>query len=66
MLAYSSIANSIDEYIKMEKSSFLECIELFCRSVVSFFGEQYSCRPTIYDLRGLLAKEEERGFPSMI
>jgi hypothetical protein len=57
-VAYGSIANSIDEYNKMEKRSFLECIELFYRSVISCFGEEYSHRPIVDDLSRLQAKEE--------
>jgi hypothetical protein len=34
MLACCSIDDSIDEYIKIEKSSTLECLKLFCRGVL--------------------------------
>jgi hypothetical protein len=45
----------------MRKSSALKCLEHFCRGVISCFGEEYSRRPTIDDLRRLLGKGEERG-----
>jgi hypothetical protein len=51
MLAYNSIADSIDEYIKMGKSLVLEYIEHLCRVIISCFGEEYSCCTTIDDLR---------------
>lgn len=59
MLAYDSVAESIDKYIKMRKSSVLEWLEHFCRDVISCFGEEYSHHPTINDLRQLLAKRGE-------
>jgi hypothetical protein len=59
MLAYGSIANSIDEYIKIGKSSPLNYLEYFYKGVISCFGEEYSCCHTIDDLRRLLVKGEE-------
>jgi hypothetical protein len=47
MLAYDSVVESIDGYIKMGKSSALECLEHFSRGVISCFGVEYSHRPTI-------------------
>lgn len=44
----------------------LECLKLICRGVISCFGEEYSRCPTVDDLRRLLAKGEERGFPGTI
>lgn len=66
MHAYSSVADFIDVYIKIGKSSALECLELLCRGVISSFNEEYSHRPTVDDLMWLLAKEEERRFSGMI
>jgi hypothetical protein len=36
------------------------------RGVISCFSEEYSRHPTINDIRQLLAKGEERVFPSMV
>jgi hypothetical protein len=33
-LSYGNVANSIDEGIKIGKSSALECLKLFCRGVI--------------------------------
>jgi hypothetical protein len=60
ILAYENITNFIDEYIKMRKTFVLECLKLFCRSVISCFGEEYNCYPIINDLRQLLAKWGEK------
>jgi hypothetical protein len=49
MLAYTSVTDSIDEYIKMDKGSALECLKFF-------LGMPFSC------LRRLLAKGEEMIF----
>lgn len=44
---------------KWGKRTILECLEYFCLGDISCFGEQYSRRPTIDDLRLFLAKGEE-------
>lgn len=53
MLAYGSIDDSIDEYIKMGESSGLECLELFSRGVIACIRAEYTCRHTNDDLRHL-------------
>jgi hypothetical protein len=63
MLAYDSVADSIHEYIKIEKNSTLECLKHFCVGAISCFDEDYSRRSTIDDLRRLLAKSEKMLFP---
>jgi hypothetical protein len=62
MLVYSSVADSIDEYIKIGKSFVLECLELFYGGVISCFREEYSHRSSIDDLRWLLAKGRKGDF----
>jgi hypothetical protein len=51
MLTYGSIADSIDEYIKIWKISALKCLEHFYRSLISCFGKKYSHHANIDDLR---------------
>lgn len=63
---YDSVADSTDDYIKMEKSSILECLEHFCTGVILCFCEKYSCCHTINDIRHLLVTGEERRFSGMI
>lgn len=48
------------------KKFFLKVSQTILRGVILYFGKEYNRCPTIHDLRRLLAKEEERWFPSMI
>ena len=66
MLAYGSPADSLDEYLKIGKSTSLRCLYMFARGVIDVFGEEYLRRPTCEDLERLLQIGESRGFPGMI
>lgn len=50
----------------MGENTVLECLGLLCRGVIVCFGVENSRCPIVDDLRYLLAKGEERGFPGMI
>jgi hypothetical protein len=56
MLRYGSIADFIDEYIKIGNNYFLECLELFCRGFIACFKTKCIRRPIVNDLSCLLAK----------
>ena len=66
LLAYGIAADSIDEYLKLGKSTALECLENFCEGIIECYGAEFYRRPTESDLQRLLAKAEERGFPGML
>jgi hypothetical protein len=65
-LAYDIGAYTIDEYLKLEKTTALECLEYYCSDIIECFGGEFLCRPTVADTQPLLAKAEERGFPGWL
>ena len=66
LLAYGSAADSIDEYLKLARSTALECLEKFCEGIIHCYKEEFCRRPNVADIQRLLAKAEERGFPGML
>ena len=66
LLAYGSAADSIDEYLKLARSTALECLEKFCEGIIHCYEEEFCRRPNVADIQRLLAKAEERGFPGML
>jgi hypothetical protein len=65
-LAYDMTVDRIDEYLKLGKSTALECLEYYCSGIIECFGNEFLRRPTVADTQCLLAKSEERGFPGML
>jgi hypothetical protein len=65
-LAYGMAADTIDEYLKLGKTTVLECLEYYCLSIIECFRDEFFCHPTIADTQCLLAKAEERGFSDML
>jgi hypothetical protein len=58
--------DSQDDYIRMAKSTAMECMSIFCRAVVSVFGSNYLRTPNEKDTARILAQNVERGFPVML
>ncbi|KAL6899410.1 hypothetical protein ACP4OV_006068 [Aristida adscensionis] len=54
MLAYGTPADALDEYLKIGKSTALECLDKFARGVIEVFGGEYLRRPTREDLERIL------------
>jgi hypothetical protein len=46
MLAYDSPADALDEYLKIGRSTALQCLDKFARGVIEVFGGEYLRRPT--------------------
>jgi hypothetical protein len=65
-LAYGMTADTIDEYLKLGKTTALKCLEYYCSSIIKCFGDEFLRRPTVADTQHLLAKAEERGFLDML
>ncbi|CAM8883725.1 unnamed protein product [Rhodiola kirilowii] len=63
MLAYGAAADQCAEICRMGESTTLECMKTFCQQVEGLFGKEYLRAPTPADLRRLLARGEQRGFP---
>jgi hypothetical protein len=43
LLAYGFVVYSIDEYLKLARSTALECLEKFCEGIIHCYGEEF-CR----------------------
>nr|XP_011470572.1 PREDICTED: uncharacterized protein LOC105353264 [Fragaria vesca subsp. vesca] len=65
-LAYGVTADFFDDYMDIAKSTAIEILEHFIRAIWNVYHEHYLRRPTPADLRRLLDKAAERGFPRMI
>jgi hypothetical protein len=65
-LTYGMTINTIDEYLKLEKTTALECLEYYCSSIIECFGDEFLRRHTVIDTHRLLAKTEEREFSGML
>jgi hypothetical protein len=59
-LAYVMTADTIDEYMKLEKLSALDYLEYYCAGIIECFGAKFLRRPTVIDTQRLLGKTEER------
>jgi hypothetical protein len=65
-LAYDMATDMIDEYLKLEKSITLECLEYYCADINECFEAEFLCCPTVANTQRLLAKVEERIFLDML
>jgi hypothetical protein len=55
-LAYVMTTDMIDEYVKLEKSTALECIEYYCSDIIEYFEVEFLRHPTVINTQHLLAK----------
>ncbi|XP_020272698.1 uncharacterized protein LOC109847874 [Asparagus officinalis] len=66
MLAYGASADAVDDYVRIGKSTSLESVKRFVRSIINIFGEEYLRSPTNEDIARLLEEGSQRGFPGML
>ncbi|XP_024010431.1 uncharacterized protein LOC112085449 [Eutrema salsugineum] len=66
ILAYGSVADAVDEYLRLRESTAIKCLEKFTEGIISLFGDEYLRRPTPEDLKKLLDVGEDRGFPGIV
>jgi hypothetical protein len=66
MLAYGTVVDTLDEYLKVAESTTLECLEKFVTRVIEVFGGEYLRSPRVDDVERLLQVGESRGFPRML
>jgi hypothetical protein len=59
-------ADTIDEYLKLEKSVVLECIEYYYAGIIECFRAEFLRHPTVADTQRLIANTEERRFSGML
>jgi hypothetical protein len=65
-LAYGMTADMIDEYLKLGKSTTLDCLEHYCACIIKCFGAEFLHCHTVADTQHLLAKVEEQRFFGML
>ncbi|XP_057791113.1 uncharacterized protein LOC131008238 [Salvia miltiorrhiza] len=67
MLENGGAADQYDEYLRIAKSTSLDCMRRFCAVVIQRFGTEYLRRPTPADCQRLMAMHEAKhGFPGML
>ena len=66
MLAYGLLADAIDEYIKIEKSTTTESLKRFCHAIVKEFADVYLKSPNATDVARLLHIGKDYGFPRIL
>ncbi|KAI3673445.1 hypothetical protein L6452_39564 [Arctium lappa] len=60
-------ADHYDEYLRVAKTTDIQCLNFFCQCVIQSFGEQYLRKPNAIDIQRLLQMHEEKhGFPGML
>jgi hypothetical protein len=59
-------AYTIYKYLKLGKTTALECLEYYCSGIIECFGDEFLRRPTVTDTQRLLVKAEERDFFGML
>jgi hypothetical protein len=63
MLAYGTLADALDEYIRIGKSTALESLRKFVAAFVEIFGPEYMREPNEHDTLDYLKLDASRGFP---
>ncbi|XP_008392141.2 uncharacterized protein [Malus domestica] len=66
MMAYGSLADSMNEAHDMSKSTYLDTLEQLCDTIVQVYKDEYLREPNQEYLNRLFRKVEDRGFPGMI
>lgn len=66
MLAYGAGANQCAEVCRMGDSTALKSLKRFCKAIEGIYTSYYLRSPTTEDLRRLLKKGRQRGFPGML
>ncbi|XP_015950820.3 uncharacterized protein LOC107475674 [Arachis duranensis] len=66
MLLYGVAADAVDDYVRIDESTTIECLEKFVEGVISVFEDEYLRKPNPNDVQRLLQMAEGRGFPGML
>ncbi|XP_020972564.1 uncharacterized protein LOC107627165 [Arachis ipaensis] len=66
MLAYGVAADAVDDYVRIDESTTIECLEKFVEGVISMFEDEYLRKTNPIDVRRLLQMAEGCGFPGML
>jgi hypothetical protein len=57
---------TIDEYLKIGKTTALECLKYYFSDIIECFEDEFLHRSTVVVTQRLLAKAEKRGFSAML
>ncbi|KAI5351886.1 hypothetical protein L3X38_004777 [Prunus dulcis] len=66
MLAYGTVADLNDDYLKIAETTSFEACKRFCHAVNNLYRAEYLRKPTRANLQKLLQKAKEQGFPGML
>ena len=66
ILAYGTLADFVDEYIRIGESTAIESLRRFVKAVIAMFGDYYLRSPNNIDIVRLLQTGEQRGFSGML
>ncbi|XP_015695402.1 uncharacterized protein LOC102709859 [Oryza brachyantha] len=66
MLAYGTLADQLDEELKIGESTALECLGKFAKGIIECFGSEYLHPPTVQEIEKLVQDNEAQGFPGML
>ncbi|XP_010469173.1 PREDICTED: uncharacterized protein LOC104749279 isoform X1 [Camelina sativa] len=66
MMAYGSVADAFDEYLRIAETTAYSCLDHFVKAIINCFGDEYLRRPIPEDLQRLLDIGELHGFSGMI
>jgi hypothetical protein len=58
--------DTINKYMKLGKTTTLECLEYYCSGIIKYFGDEFLRCPIVADTQRLLAKVEEYAFLDML
>ena len=65
MLALGICVNALDEYCKVNETTTMECMKIFCVAICAKFGEYHLRQPTKTDFEKQFAINTAKGFPGM-
>ncbi|KAJ9566890.1 hypothetical protein OSB04_002856 [Centaurea solstitialis] len=66
-LAYRTVADSTDEYLRMSETTSRECLSQFCKGIIRLYMRQYLRNPTASDTQAIYALHENvHGLPGML
>jgi len=66
MLAYGSLTDSTNKYVRIGETTTMECLQKFVQGVNEVFGIEYLRRPHNNDIERLLKIGDACGFPVML
>ena len=66
ILAYESLADCMDEYVRIGECTTTQCLQKFVRGANEIFGQEYLRKPKNNDINYLLQIGDARGFLDML